>query len=212
MQSYGIQKNKNPKSTLYSQEEEILVIRKEFLFPYGIIDGLQFVDVHEYESLIVSKGVFMRRSLVEENINFKQIIPYLIFMHKDKIFLMQRKSSASESRLKNKYSLGIGGHIRKEDLLNGDITLWAKREFNEEVLYKGAFNIKPIGLLNDERDSVGMVHTGFVFLVEGDTDKIDVRSELKQGNLFCISECLRFYPKMESWSKIVFDYLKKEIK
>ncbi|HBS48431.1 TPA: hypothetical protein DEO28_00045 [Candidatus Dependentiae bacterium] len=209
MQSCKIQKSKNPKIILNSVEEEILVVRREFLFPYGVIDGLQFVDVAEYEKLILSKGIFLKRSLVEEDTNYKQIIPYLVFSYKDKFFLMQRKSSASESRLKNKYSLGIGGHIRKEDLVNGDITSWATREFSEEIYYGGSFNIKPIGLLNDESDAVGSVHTGFIFLLEGDSSRIDVRSELKQGNLYSIPELLRFYTKMESWSKIVFDYLKK---
>ncbi len=206
------QKNKNLSIFTAARDEKILVVRKERLFPYGAPHGLQAVDVEGYEKLILSEGKFMWRSSVEEDSNFKQIIPYLIFNYKDKYFLMQRKASASESRLRNKYSLGIGGHIRKEDLVKKNICDWAKREFEEEVSFKGDFSIEPLGLLNDESDFVGEVHTGFVFLIRGESDKIKVRSELKSGNLLTITECAYFYPKMEKWSQRVFDYLKKKSK
>ena len=124
---------------------------------------------------------------------------------------MQRSGKASEARLQNKYSLGIGGHIRQDDI-QGSIVDWARREFAEEINYDGSFEVEALGLLNDERDSVGQVHTGFVFLLKGDSDAISVKSELAHGKLATLQECLQVYDAMESWSKMVFDYLKSVVK
>ncbi len=132
---------------------------------------------------------------------------YLCRAEKDKYFLMQRKSDASEARLKNKHSLGIGGHIRQEDIGSKTIFDWAAREFAEEIEYNGSFEIEPIGLLNDDSNPVGQVHLGFVFLLKGDSDKIKIRSELKEGKLLTLQECKQLYPAMENWSQIVFDCL-----
>jgi len=120
---------------------------------------------------------------------------------------MQRKATSSEKRLGNKFSLGIGGHIRQEDIKGKTIFDWADREFHEEIEYRGNFIIKPLGLLNDDSNSVGQVHIGFVFLLEGDSNQIKVKSELKQGNLITLATCRKYVDRMESWSQIVFAFL-----
>lgn len=198
------------KTPVYRKEtdEKILVVKKNILFAYQVIDGLKPINFDCYQALIQKHKEFLWRSKVEENSNYKQIIPYLIFTHKDKFFIMRRKNNASEARLQNKYSLGIGGHIRKEDITRTGIIDWSKREFHEEIKYDGALSIKPLGILNDESNQVGQVHTGFVFLLEGDTDEISIRDEHKEGMLLTLNECSEHYNHMESWSKIVFDYLK----
>src|SRR5690606_7557172 len=104
------------------------------------------------------------RSLMEQDQRYKQIIPYLVFTHENKYFVMQRTSTTTEQRLKNKYSLGIGGHIRQEDMNGNSIFEWAEREFHEEVSYHGNLEIIPLGVLNDDTNDVGKVHIGFVFL------------------------------------------------
>ena len=87
---------------------------------------------------------------------------------------MQRKGTASEQRLKNKYSLGIGGHIRQEDMTTNSIFDWARREFHEEVKYAGKLDIEPIGILNDDTNAVGQVHLGLVLLLKGDSEAISL--------------------------------------
>ncbi len=47
---------------------------------------------------------------------------------------MQRTAQASEQRLQNKYSLGIGGHIRQEDITNGSLADWARRKFMKKLI------------------------------------------------------------------------------
>ena len=190
------------------QDEKILVIPRTIFFAQRMFQGfLPTKDFEHYQDMVMQHQLFLWRSSVENDPSHKQIIPYLIFEYNNTFFVMQRKSTASESRLKNKYSLGIGGHIRQEDMQNNDIFQWAKREFCEEVSYEGNITIKPIGIINDESDSVGQVHLGFVFLLSGDSDNIKVKSELKDGTLLTLKECEHFYSSMESWSQLAVSYL-----
>lgn len=189
------------------KNENILVVKTSTLFPAGAFQGL---STHTQEMLdtINDHKEFHARPAMEEDFSYKQIIPYLIFKFEDRYFLMQRKSTSSEQRLKNKYSLGIGGHMRQEDMNEGaTIFDWAKREFEEEIDYSGHFTIKTLGVLNDDSNPVGQVHLGLVLLLEGNSSDIQIRSELKSGQLLTAQECLDFYPDLESWSQIIFDAL-----
>lgn len=201
--------DKHPKLFVKKEDEKILAVKKSLLFAYQVIDGLKPVDFTFYQKFIRHHKKFVWRSKAEHDQSYKQIIPYLIFTHDKKYFVMRRKSNASEVRLQNKYSLGIGGHIKKEDLKQTNIIEWAEREFHEEVEYHGKRTIETLGILNDESNSVGQVHTGFVFLLHGDSQDIRIRDEHKEGMLLTLDECMAFYHQMESWSQIVIDYLKK---
>ena len=201
--------NKQPKVFLKKTDEKILVVKKNILFSYKVIDGLKEIDFACYQKLIQRYKKFLWRSKMEQDPTYKQIIPYMIFTHDQKYFVMKRKSTASEQRLQNKSSLGIGGHIRKEDLKRTNIIDWAQREFKEEVKFRGTFKIESLGILNDESNAVGQVHTGFVFLLHGSNGNISIRDEHKNGTLLSLEECLALYNQMETWSQIVLDFLKK---
>ena len=191
------------------RDEKILVVPREILFREGAFQGfLPIADFTAYESLIAQYQQFEWRSAMETDTTFKQIIPYLVFTHDDTFFLMQRRGDASETRLRNNYTLGIGGHIREEDLEHKSIIQWAQREFDEEVSYTGGLSITPIGLINDDSNAVGQVHIGFVYLLEGDSDSIAIKSELKDGSLMTIEQMTHHKGAMETWSQFVFDYLK----
>ena len=192
-------------------DENILVVKRDDLFPNDTgWQGLQKPENNYFVETIMAKKEFRSRALMENDQSYKQIIPYLVFKHQDTYFLMQRKAKASETRLKSKYSLGIGGHIRQEDMQERDIASWARREFREEVDYSGNFEVHFLGVLNDDSNSVGKVHVGFVYLLEGDSGCISVKEELESGTLLTLDECVLFYDGMEEWTKIVFDFLKKD--
>lgn len=199
---------RNIKPSTLIPDENILVVKREILFQDGPWHGLKTEKMEQYLNIINKNKEFHPRSLMEIDQAYKQIIPYLVFTYQNNFFLMQRKSKSSEQRLKNKYSLGIGGHIRKEDLGSENIIDWSKREFEEEIDYQGTFSIEPVGILNDDSNDVGKVHLGFVFLLKGNSDKISVKSELKMGKLMKIDSCSEFYENMETWSQIVFSHLK----
>lgn len=191
-------------------DEHILVVKRTALFGDQQIQGLLSIDVDQYVTLINTKKEFLPRSLMETDPTYKQIIPYIIFTYDDRYFLMQRTAKATETRLQNKYSLGIGGHIRQEDMSDSNLFSWAEREFHEEVEYTGAMTMKVLGLLNDDSNPVGQVHVGFVILLQGQHGNIRVKSELKSGVLLSLQECADFYPSMENWSQIVYDALVKK--
>lgn len=190
-------------------QEEILVISRDQLFSkIAMWQGLKCSDINQVLDIIAQNPIFIPRFQAETNKAYKQIIPYLIFTHNQKLFVMQRRSTASEQRLASQYSLGIGGHMRCEDMDNKhDIFAWAQREFHEEVEYSGSFDIATIGILNDETTDVGQVHLGIILLLKANSDQIRIKSEHKNGTLQSITECQKLYPMMENWSKICFDFL-----
>lgn len=187
--------------------EQILVVKRTELFPNGTWKGLKAVDFAWYLDVIQNKKEFTSRGPVETNFNYKQIIPYLIFTHDGKYFLMQRQAKASESRLASKYSLGIGGHLRQEDLQGNSFFEWAQREFHEEVNYAGTLEVTPLGVLNDDSNDVGKVHIGFVLLLKGNSPDISIKSELAAGSLLSLDECKAKYAAMETWSQLAFDFI-----
>lgn len=200
--------NTQQEQIIQKHDEHILVVERDNLFRNTPAwSGLQEVDFDYYIQVINEKKQFLPRSLMETDFGYKQIIPYLIFTHENKYFLMQRRATASETRLANKLTLGIGGHIRQEDMTDDSLFTWALREFHEEVNYAGNLSVKPLGILNDDSNDVGKVHIGFVLLLQGDSADISIKSELKSGALLSLSECLEQRESMESWSKFVIDFL-----
>ena len=182
--------------------EQILVVARQDLQ----IDwqGLKTNNLENYLTIIKNQREFRARGLMEQDENYKQIIPYMIFKFEDQLFLMQRAAEASEERLKNKFTLGIGGHVRELDLnknsanaskvaesdsLTSEIFAWAEREFHEEIEYSGSLKITTLGLLNDDSNSVGRVHLGLVVLLQGDNAEIKIKSELQSGFLCQIAAC-----------------------
>ncbi len=189
-------------------DEKILVVEREALFAGKPFQG--FIPVQNfdfYEQCIVQHQQFLWRSAMEDDPRYKQIIPYLVFCHDDQFFMMRRRSDASEVRLKDKCSLGIGGHIRQEDITDKSLELWAEREFNEEVEYTGSLRVEPLGLINDDSNMVGQVHIGFVYLLEGDSSQIAIKSEHKEGRLISLDEMASLYDAMETWSQLVYNFL-----
>lgn len=190
-----------------SLQELILVVKREYLFVQGVWNGIKQVCFDDYINIIRQHQEFIVRAQAEEDQRYKQIIPYLVFEHNQNYFLMQRSAQASEARLQNKYSLGIGGHINKQDIEGQTLFDWARREFHEEVEYEGTLSVEPLGILNDDSNEVGKVHIGFVMLLKGSSAKIKIKSELKSGSLVPLEECMLYNKNLESWSQTVLTYL-----
>ena len=150
--------------------EQVLCVKREDIFPDGAWHGFVSEELERHQAVIRERHFFMPRAEVEDDPNYQQIIPYVVFRHDDRYFLTHRLRASSEKRLRKQYSLGVGGHINPGDLEAGDPILdGLKREWEEEVVYDGSFEAQLIGLLNDESSPVSKVHLGVVFLVDGDT-------------------------------------------
>ena len=190
--------------------EKILVVPREKLFESIFFEGFEREKIIYYLERIGKYSIFMKRFLVENDPNYKQIIPYLIIKFKNKYFMFQRFPVGVEDRLFHKYSVGIGGHINEKDVKkNRDlINSGLEREFGEELIYNKKLSYKVVGLINDDFDEVGKVHFGIVYLVEIETPEIRVRENSKmEGRLVNKEDLLKYKDKMERWSQISIDNL-----
>jgi predicted NUDIX family phosphoesterase len=165
---------------------------------------------------IVQNGLFLRRSELEEDPSFKQIIPYAIISNKQQeqsYYLFRRTSGQTEKRLHNKFSLGVGGHMNPDDSMESKeqyLIDELKRELFEEVkLLNGCQieNIEFIGFINDDTIPVGRVHIGLLYNIHVSSKEIYI-NELDKMTADWIekSNLTEFYGEMETWSRIAYDY------
>jgi predicted NUDIX family phosphoesterase len=189
--------------------EHVLVVRRDDIFPDGAWHGFVGEGLERCQKVIREQSFFMPRAEVEEDATYQQIIPYVVFRNDGRYFLTRRLKASSEKRLRQQYSLGVGGHINPGDLERGDpISDGLRREWEEEVLYEGRFDATLLGLINDDSSPVSRVHLGVVFLVDGDSPEIAIRETNKlSGELLTLDEMRIYYLGMESWSQIVYDHL-----
>lgn len=189
--------------------EQVLVVRREEIFPDGAWHGFVTEDLDRHQKVIRESHFFKPRAEVENDPAFQQIIPYVVFRHADRYLLTHRLRASSEKRLRKQYSLGVGGHINPGDLQGGDPILdGLKREWSEEVIYDGHFEARLLGLLNEESSPVSKVHLGVVFVVDGDSPNIRIRETDKlAGELLTLDEMRIHFLEMESWSQLVYERL-----
>lgn len=189
--------------------EQVLCVRRDEVFREGAWDGLVTEGLEEVQALVRERSCFMPRHEVEEDPGYQQVIPYAVFRHGDRYLLTKRLKASSEKRLRHLYSLGVGGHINPEDVTGGDPVLdGMRREWEEEVVYRGQLRPRPLGLIHEESAPVGRVHLGVVFLVDGDTPTIAIRETDKlSGELLTLDEMRIHYLEMEAWSQLVYDRL-----
>jgi predicted NUDIX family phosphoesterase len=200
--------------------EQVLV------FPSNLISESDFTEnggiVFEPSKIkgirdVIFNGVnleFVERGPAEENELIKQVIPYLILVNeKGEYFCYARSKKGNESRLHTKYSIGLGGHVNPEDMLNPSLTNISLlncivRELQEEVNInlRWDFSLENIALLNDQSDAVGRVHFGFVFLLRLNTADLSIKLEdaLAKGE-FVPWKHLKYYENLENWSKLLVD-------
>src|SRR5437879_10105933 len=138
--------------------EHVLCVTREEVFPDGAWHGFVETELDRVQKVIRDRSFFMLRSDVEDDPSYQQVIPYVVFRHRDRYLLTRRLRASSERRLRQQYSLGIGGHINPGDLDGGDpIADGLKREWEEEVRYEGRFESRLLGLLNAESPRVSKV-------------------------------------------------------
>ena len=183
------------------------------IFPDGAWHGFIYENLDEYLRIIADRPQFKPRGDVEEDPDFQQIIPYVVFRHGDRYLLTRRLKQSTEKRLRHLYSLGVGGHINRDDVDEGNraadpLIQGLRREFEEEVIYEGAWSHRLIGLINDDSNDVSRVHLGVVFEITGDQPGIQIRETGKlEGELLRLEEMKMYYLDMESWSQLIYDHL-----
>ena len=65
-----------------------------------------------------------------------------------------------------------------------------------------------LGLLNDDETEVGRVHLGVVYLADAAGRPVAIRETDKlEGQLAAPAALLAVYDRMETWSRLVFDFV-----
>ena len=196
-------------------QELVLCAQTEDVWP----NGDDRIAVRKMDTLADLDGQFQcyfkPRADVEQNPEWQHFCSYVVMRCGRLVQAYQRPAKAGESRLANAVSVGIGGHINSTDSDPHGIisqTIWngIVRELDEETSISAvqsppAFG-GPVWIIRDPTNDVGKVHTGVVFI-------IDVEEQLPQyAVLGCPTEWslpqqLFRHPGLESWSRIVLQYI-----
>lgn len=154
----------------------------------------------------------VRRGDAEENPEWKQPIPYIMIRQGDDIFTYRRLGGSGESRLLDKLSIGVGGHMNAAKVgpstWDWNLRTNLLRELHEELIFQYDTPIEPklVGLINDDSDPVGEVHIGVLMIIDiPEGHNVYVReTEVLEGswvNLYeLISESASI--NLENWSRL----------
>lgn len=198
---------------------------KVLVFPAQLIDGIDFGDglfggdrkdvLDLFGKIIASEKMeYIDREIAEKSPEFKQFIPYTVITQSGQIFSYERTSKGGESRLHNKHSIGVGGHINPKDG-EGISAYWRAfwRELDEEVeVFSGesvVLDAPIVGLLYDNSTDVGRVHFGVIHLLEV-TEELGTNildEGLTNGRFISKDEALENIDQYEKWSQLVLENL-----
>ena len=177
---------------------------------YAEQDLLEFLD-----SKWNQYGSVQRRGDMEEDKNYKQVIPSMIIKQDDKYFTYTRLEGGGESRLHGKSSITIGGHANHvEDYWNFEhlMAVNAKRELEEEVYVldengkeidnhlRLTKNMSIKGLIYNSLTDVDAVHIGLLTMIEIPEDwDVEVKeTDVLEGKFRTVEEIKEL--DLENWT------------
>lgn len=169
-----------------------------------------------------------RRGDVETDTSLLQPIPYTVVIApfgedgEAKVLMYKRSSKGGETRLQDKYSIGVGGHINGIDVENyfasptedSPCSACMFRELFEEL---GVDELKCEAVMlsdkpiYDDSEAVSSVHIGLLYtVVLEDVPNINVEDALTSVEWVSVPDLTpgtERYEKLEGWSKYVAELL-----
>ena len=196
--------------------ENVLVVTRELFDELGSFQGLNF-EAEKYLKAILSRGsnFFVPRPEAENDLAYKQIIPYALIAFEETVLHYVRGKKAGEQRLVAKGSIGIGGHMNETDeslfaLDEQAYRAGVEREVNEEIKINSPFEDRIVALLNDDSTEVGRVHLGIVHIFKLKEPNVQKREAMITGLTFLTKEELMGRREsLESWSQICLNSLER---
>ncbi|MGC6445126.1 MAG: phosphoesterase [Rubripirellula sp.] len=197
-------------------EEHILVVPASVVDAIGKIEGFE-ADVDRFLTPILESEQlsFEPRGPMESDPSYKQLIPYVLLEWTDQdgtvfLFTYTRGGGGGESRLHAKRSVGIGGHISKEDSAEGadPYRMGMRRELEEEVNLESDYRETREGLIYDPSNEVGQVHLGIVhrFTLSEPLVRSN-EADLAEGGFVSIDELIEDLDRLETWSQLAIKAL-----
>lgn len=206
--------------TVSKDEQLIMVVDRATLFADGYFQGFAPADGLDYQRIILDNYFYDRRGDMEVKPEFKQPIAYCLIMNdRNKVFAYQRsfkKGDYGEKRLRGKWSWGIGGHIDKIDVENGNPILASMlREIEEEIAIGEFSEPEVLGYINDDQTEVGQVHFGILYMITTKTAVKHREGEIAFGEFKTLDElqtiCDDEDTSVESWSEIALTALREHL-
>jgi predicted NUDIX family phosphoesterase len=186
-------------------DELVLVVARSILMADPGWRGISRDALEERLALIGSAGHLVPRGEAERDRSRKQIIPYVVVRDGPRVFLMRRSRAGVDTRLHDRYTIGVGGHVGPAD---GGFEGGLRREWDEEIEAAFAPDFRLVGLLNDDTTEVGSVHLGIVYVVDAAGRAVAIRETRKLSGSFVEPlEAKAVRDRMETWSAIVLDDL-----
>lgn len=192
----------------------MLVIPASRLELIGGFTGFAPFDERSFQAILEPEHMqFRPRSQVEEDPSFKQLIPYCVLQcgHGDQrqFFQYTRGSGQGEKRLHAKRSIGIGGHISREDAMGNDLyRSGMQRELSEEMIIDVPYTENLLGFIYDDTTPVGRVHLGVVHLLTLESNAARAReSEMIDSGFVPIQNLIDERDRYETWSQLTIQQL-----
>jgi len=186
-------------------DELVLVVPTDRVLAGGTWRGIRPADPALIAGLIGEAGRFAPRPAMERDPAWKQVIPYLVLRDASRYFLMRRSTAGADTRLHDRYSIGVGGHLNPGD---GGVEGGLRREWREELSASWEPDFRLVGLLNDDSNEVGTVHVGVVFTAEAAGRPVAVRETDKLTGAFAEPGAVAgVAERLETWSALVFEHL-----
>ncbi|MEE3314821.1 MAG: hypothetical protein VZR56_11775, partial [Treponema sp.] len=114
----------------------------------------------------------------------------------------------TETRLHDKYSAGVGGHVDESDNQNDakkTLEMGLYRDLGEELtnFQRDMVDLKYLGIINEIESEVGLVHIGLVYIAECKDGYIPkAASELKNMEWKSTDEIAKL--DKELWTELAF--------
>lgn len=193
-------------------EERVLCFQRKLLEGLGLFQGLD-LNIEKYLPVVTSSDhiVYLNRSEAEQDKRYKQLIPYVLILCRDRILRYRRGKRGQETRLHGLFSVGIGGHISEEDhgLFSKALGYHEgmRRELMEEVAIEAA-NAAAVAVINDDSTEVGFVHFGVVHVLRvADESIVGRRSGIVAPEFIPIADAMKEASSYESWSRFCLENL-----
>lgn len=169
--------------------------------------------------LTLSDLMMGQRAALEQDDDFRQVLPISIFTHNGKVWAYERTPKGGETRLHNKIAVAVGGHWDMDDIViqEGVVDLQSSlkkamdRELEEEVKLSSRIvrsHRLPKMICADDTE-VDRVHLGMVWVHELDGEGIEsAEDQLKTLGFVSPDELLTGEHNIEVWARIICTILK----
>ena len=120
--------------------------------------------------------------------------------------VLRRLKKQTETRLHDKLSLGVGGHINPTEEAAADpIEAGLRRELAEEVDVSDRRALTCVGVLNETTGGVSDYHAALVYVLETDGEVTVRETEKMSGTWATPAELDAVRDRLETWSQIALD-------